>query len=307
VDYVALTVAIEASDDRTAPGAADAFRRAADALTAALGESMLMGAYGRLGPSDDPSPSWGSPFRRWRSESNSLELKAGEHGLELVLYPTDSIESWHARRGKESSPEEPLGGFLGSNSDPANDGFEYPEGVWIDDWDLFAATVARTLTTLPAETRALGIELVIEIQSTTPFGAAGAWRRHLGCDSVVELSLFGFDDALLPDSALAATLGALGWTSVSITPQAIPASYEDARATYHSPAYGAGEVDGPVLARQLMDTLRLLGVEAPETLLHDGSRPHDGLGQRSARSGSAVLAAVPPPSAPALLRRSERP
>lgn len=87
-EYVGMSLSIEAPADTTAAGMADAFRGAAEVLTASMGPSTIMGAYGNPGPFFDTPPSWGSPFRRWRGMPNSLELKAGEHGLELLLHPT---------------------------------------------------------------------------------------------------------------------------------------------------------------------------------------------------------------------------
>lgn len=102
-----------------------------------------------------------------------------------------------------------------------------------------------------------------------PVALGSAHRgRNLGCASVLELGLVGFDDDLLPDSALTA----LGWTSNSVTPAVHDAGPPGAHATHHSVAYGPGEVDGPGPARQLVDTVRRLGVASPADLwLNDWS------------------------------------
>jgi hypothetical protein len=257
-EYVGLHVPIEVPQD-TAIAKADAFRRAAEVLTETFGPAPIMGVYGDPGPFYDSPPSWGSPFRRWWKKPDSLELQAGEHGPELLLLSNDPVENWHWRQS-QGNPYE-LGGFFGTRRDPANAGLGYP-GMWTtDDWEIFGNALGEMLTTLPAETRALGIELSLGMHGLIP-GAGGPWVFHLACDAVLELGLYDEAGIELPDGDLTA----LGWIAESTAKSSCDHLSEVVDVAYHSVAYGPGEVDGHGLARLLVETARLLGIESPKGL-----------------------------------------
>lgn len=96
--YVELAVPVRhAAPD--AASQAEAFRLAKDELTATLGQPSIMGVHGRLAPFARTVPGWGSPYLRWRGEPDTLELRAGPAGPELVLQPTDPAENWFVRQG----------------------------------------------------------------------------------------------------------------------------------------------------------------------------------------------------------------
>ncbi|NJP94925.1 hypothetical protein HCN51_36765 [Nonomuraea sp. FMUSA5-5] len=248
-EYVGLYVPVDVPEDDPV-AKADAFRRAADVLTGAFGPSSIMGVYGSPGPFYDSPASWGSPFRRWRGESDSLELRAGEQGPELLLQPNGPVESWHWRQ----SHGEPyaLGGFFGVSRDPANEGLGMPGGWRTDDWDVFAHALASVLTTLPVEVRALGIA-----RDLTHFGLwLGALHIYLSCDPALELALCDFNHTPLPEPELLA----LGWLAGP------PDAEHLADAAYRSPAHRPGTVDGRALARLVVDTARLNGHKSPREL-----------------------------------------
>ncbi|GLW09553.1 hypothetical protein Misp01_46820 [Microtetraspora sp. NBRC 13810] len=264
-DHVGLYVPVEVSEGGPA-AKADAFRRAADVLTGLFGPSPIMGVTGFPGPFYDSPAGWGSPFRRWRGEHDSLELHAAEDGPELVLHPNDPVEFWHWRQA-QGNPHE-LGGFFGTRRDPANAGLGIP-GMWrTDDWDVFAASLGSMLTTLPAETRALGIDLTLGLHGRIP-GTYGPGVFSIACDGMLELAIFDEGDFALPHDRL----GPLGWTSGSD----VPATHDHGGDGYHSASYGPGEVPGHDLARMLVDTARLLGIESPYGLsLFDHAQSVDG-------------------------------
>jgi hypothetical protein len=244
-EYFGLYVPIDLPQD-TPIAKADAFRRAAEVLTAAFGSSSIMGAYGSPGPFHDVPASWGSPFRRWRGDPNSLELRAGEQGPELLLSPSAPVENWYRRQPHDSFA---LGGFFGTRNDPANDGLDLP-GLWrTDDWDVLATSVAAMLTTFPAEVRALGIGKDIAHLGVWP----GAIHIDIESDPVLRLRMHDFNEPALPKAELAD----LGWIAESAT---------SADPLFHSETYEAGEVDGRRLAQLLVDTAKLGGCKSPHNL-----------------------------------------
>ncbi|MFB8003204.1 hypothetical protein [Nocardia sp. NPDC056000] len=253
-DYVGLYVPI-AVPEGGAAGKAAAFRAAGEALTREFDPAPIMGAYGDLGPFYDSTPRWGSPFRRWRQQVDTLELRAGEHGPELLLQPTAPAENWFWRQGHGENYA--IGGFFGSNRDPANAGLGFP-GAWhTDEWDVFLHALTAFLWNLPAETHALGIELDLGFHALVP-GTRGPVVFHIACGERLEVA---YDT-----EGLGASIGdpaSLGWIPKSTRPAALEHWIES---HYHSGDFGIGEVDGPGLARMMVDTLRGLGVASPRNL-----------------------------------------
>jgi hypothetical protein len=258
-NYIGLHVPVVVSAG-TPAAQADDFRSAAIALTDAFGPSSIMGAHGNPGPFFDRPPTWGSPFRRWRTRSESLELRAVASGTELALIPTEPLEEWHWRQGKVGEPGS-LGGFFGVLGDSANSGLGWPGGWRTDNWDEFTEALAELLTTLPAECRALRIDLGIGIQGWCA-SAARDWMIYLYCDDTLQLGVV--DDALgIPEPE--GGFEALGWTPVAegMSPERLPQAM-----AYLSDEFGAGQVDGLGLARLVVATARALGTGSPATGLY---------------------------------------
>ncbi|MQY04971.1 hypothetical protein [Actinomadura macrotermitis] len=267
-EYVGLYVPIAVAADPAVK--ADAFRRAAHELTAALGPSPIMGSYGGLSTFYDSTPRWGAPFRRWRGHPDSLELQAGEAGPELVLFPTDPTENWFWRQRHGEAYA--LDGFFGTDRSAANGGLSIP-GMWrTDDWEVFHTTLTCFLRSLPAEVRALGIELSLAMHALIP-GTYGPWVFHLACDAdTLELAVFEQEDVDLAKY----DLPSLGWTATADAP---PSHEHDefTRVAYHSGPHRLGEVDGLRLAGLLVETAKAFGIESPQGLsLVDHAQSIDG-------------------------------
>ncbi|MFI6869384.1 hypothetical protein [Nocardia sp. NPDC050406] len=253
-EYVGLSVPVAVTEGGAAAKVA-AFRDAAAALTNEFGTAPIMGAYGEPGPFYDFGPSWGTPFLRWRQRENSLELRAGEYGPELLLQPTDPVENWFWRQGHGENYA--LGGFFGSNNDPANAGLGSP-GRWrTTDWEVFASTLGDFLRALPAETHALGIELDLGIHALVP-GTGGPVVFHIACGERLEI-VFDTEDLEVD----IADPTALGWIPHTVQPAVLEHWIES---PYHSGVFDIGAVDGRKLARMMVDTLRGLGVASPHDL-----------------------------------------
>ncbi|WP_432009974.1 hypothetical protein [Streptomyces cucumeris] len=232
---------------------AAAFRDAAEILTKEFGPASIMGVYGDPGPFYRATALWGSPFLRWRGREDTLELYPGEGGPELLLQPTGPVENWFWRQG-HGEPHA-VGGFFGSRRVAANAGLGFP-GRWrTDDWDVFGRALGDFLTTLPAETTALGVELDLGIHALVP-GTYGPVVFHLGCGERLEIA---YD----PDGLDATDPVSLGWIAGTTRPAALDHWIE---APYHSGDFGIGEVDGAALSRLIVDTLRGLGVASPKGL-----------------------------------------
>lgn len=258
------------------PGAtSDAFRHAADVVTGVLGPAGLLGCWGDWAPFDTAPPSWGSPFRRWHrlDRPNSLELSAGEDGPELVLQPKDPTEHWLEKLGE--SPR-PVNAFLAvSPDDPANAGLGFPGYSESEDWDEFSGSLGTFLATLPAVTRALGIELSIPLHAATP-GTSGPVTFHLASGDELELALYEHRSPLSDDA-----LARLGWIKESATPSSCDHLYLTEPVSHHSAAYGPGAPGAAALAGLLVDTARAFGIRAPTGLnLHQDA---DELGGYHAR------------------------
>ncbi|WP_017591495.1 hypothetical protein [Nocardiopsis potens] len=241
--------------DGGAAAKADAFARAARALTAKLGPAPIMGAHGDPGPFYESTASWGSPFLRWRGRPDSLELRAGDDGPELLLHPSDPVENWHWRQGHGEAYA--LGGFFGARPDPANAGLGHPGGWTTGDWDVFATALGGFLGCLAAETRALGIELSLGMHGRIP-GTHGPWVFHIASAQTLELAVY---EETVDTSAL--DMAALGWTPVSEAPAAMDHLID---VSHHTGAFAPGEADGRGLARTLVETAKALGIPSPRGL-----------------------------------------
>ncbi|MEV0362378.1 hypothetical protein [Nocardia fusca] len=253
-EYVGLYVPV-ARPESSAAGKAQAFRATAETLTEEFGHAPILGAYGDPGPFYDSAPTWGSPFLRWRERENTLELRAGEHGPELLLQPTGPVENWFWRQGHGELNA--LGGFFGTRRDPANTGLSFPGGWRTDDWDVFTRTLGASLHTLPAETHALNINLDLGFHALVP-GTRGPIVFHLVCGERLEIV---YDTEELGESSTDPS--SFGWIPHATRPAALDHWLDS---PYHSGDFGIGEVDGRALAKMMVDTLRDLGVSSPKDL-----------------------------------------
>ncbi|MFK4186709.1 hypothetical protein ACI2L4_22230 [Streptomyces sparsogenes] len=267
-EFVGLHVPVELVEGGAA-AKAESFRRAAEALTEAFGRASVMGAYGGLGPFYESTPRWGSPFLRWRGKPDTLELRAGERGPELLLQPTDPVENWFWRQGH--GEDFALGGFFGSLPVPANGGLGFP-GYWrTDDWDVYTTALSDFLGSLPAATSALGIELDLGIHAKVP-GTYGPVVFHISSGERLEIA----HSTQEPAGAGSGTDPAsLGWIPEATTPAELSHWIDW---THHSGAFGPDDIDGRELARLLVDTLRGLGVASPkeDLSLSDHAQTVDG-------------------------------
>jgi hypothetical protein len=255
-EFVGLHVPVELVEGGAA-AKADSFRRAAQTLTEAFGRASIMGAYGDLGPFYESTPVWGSPFLRWRGKPDTLELRAGERGPELLLQPTDPAENWFWRQGHGEAHA--LGGFFGSLPVPANGGLGFP-GYWsTDDWDVYTTALSDFLGSLPAETSALGTELDLGIHALVP-GTYGPIVFHVLCADRLEIV---YNTEELEGAGPGTDPASLGWIPEATTPAELSHWID---CTHHSGAFGPDDIDGPRLARLLVDTLRGLGVASPKDL-----------------------------------------
>lgn len=252
--YLGLYVPV-ALVDGGAAAKADAFAGTARALTAKLGTAPIMGSYGDLGPFYDPTAPWGAPFLRWRGHPDSLELRAGDDGPELLLHPSDPVENWHWRQG-HGEPHA-LSGFFGTRPDPANAYLGIPGGWTTDDWDTFTSALGGFLNCLAAETRALDIELSLGIHGLIP-GTYGP--RVFDIESAHTLEL-AFYEEYVDISAL--DMAALGWTPVTEASAAMEHLFD---VSHHTGASAPGEADGSALARTLVETAKALGIPSPRNL-----------------------------------------
>ena len=241
--------------DGGAPAKADAFARAARVLTAKLGTAPIMGSYGDVGPFYDSTALWGAPFLRWRGWPDSLELRAGDGGPELLLHPSDPVENWHWRQGHGEVYA--LSGFFGTRPDSANDGLGIPGGWTTGDWDVFTSALGGFLGCLAAETRALGIELSLGIHGRIP-GTYGPWVFHIASARTLELAFYEVD---VDTSAL--DMAALGWISAAEAPAAMDHLRD---ISHHTGVSAPGEADGRALARTLVETAKALGIPSPRDL-----------------------------------------
>jgi hypothetical protein len=265
--YAALHVPLTSPADADAGAKADAFRHAAEVVTGVLGPAALLGCWGDRAPFDTVPPAWGSPFRRWHrpDRPNSLELIAGEDGPELVLQPKGPTEYWLEELG--ASPR-PINAFLAfSPEEPANSGLGFPGFSATEDWGEFSDSLGAFLATLPAVTRALGIELSLPLYAAIP--GTGGPVFHLACGDQLELALYRHCSPLSDDA-----LARLGWIEESAMPSSCEHLYDgETLVSHHSAAYGPGTpTASSALAGLLVDTTKAFGIRAPTGLnLHESA------------------------------------
>ncbi|MGW1379639.1 hypothetical protein ACWD6P_35970 [Streptomyces sp. NPDC002446] len=261
--YLELAVPVGPVEPDAASQAA-AFRAVRDELTRVLGEASIMGAYGDLGPFYDSGPLWGTPFLRWRDQPNTLELRAGKAGPELILQPTDPVENWFWRQGV--GEEHSISGFFGSRNDPANAGLGFPGGWYAKSWETVTRALADFLDTLPAETTALGTSLSMPVYGRLAEGGAPI-LFDITCRDRLSLGCFA------PDTADPA---ALGWGTVTEHPGTGPVWPDDEDPRWRIDAGGPGEPKGRALAETLVATARAVGVRTPADLIVGGEATYMG-------------------------------
>ncbi|MCP2167031.1 hypothetical protein [Goodfellowiella coeruleoviolacea] len=260
-EFVGITVPVATAEPTHAAQAA-CFRQVAEALTEEFGAAPILGSYGGVSPfyGGQLSP-WGSHFLRWRGRPNSLELRAGAAGPELLLHPTEPVEDWFWRQGQGVEFE--LAGFFAfAQRDRANEGLGLPGGWRAGDWDTFHRALRGFLAALPTETAALGVALSPGIYLS---GANGAVMVDLEVGDDLEIIAYALDKPATVDFA------GLGWPPPSAggdrpTPASLPV-------VGRTGGIAPGEVDAAGLASLLVDTARAIGVAAPDQLcLRDWSQ-----------------------------------
>ncbi|MEU5390950.1 hypothetical protein ACFYQT_09595 [Streptomyces tibetensis] len=253
--YVELAVPVTTAAPDAAAQAA-AFRAAREELTEALGRPSVMGSHGEMGPFYDSGAFWGAPFLRWRDSTDTLELRAGKAGPELVLQPTAPAENWFWRQGH--GEEHAISGFFGSNRDPANAGLGFPGGWTARSWETVTRSLGDFLGALPAEAVALGVGFGMPFygraRGSAPllFDVTCGERLSIGC--------------FTPDGVDAASLG---WGTVAEHP-GTASVWSDDDPVWRVDAGGPGEPKGRALAEMLVATARAAGVSEPADLILGG-------------------------------------
>ncbi|WP_418960878.1 hypothetical protein [Streptomyces tritici] len=259
--YVELAVPV-ANPAPDAAAQAAAFRAAREEVTAALGEPSIMGSHGDMGPFYDSEPLWGAPFVRWRGSPDTLELRAGTSGPELVLQPTDPAENWFWRQGH--GEEHAISGFFGSNRDRANVGLGFPGGWTARSWETVVRSLGGFLGALPAETTALGIRLAMPFYGRD--GRSAPLLFDVVCGDRLSIACFAPDD-IGP--------AALGWGTVAEFPDTASV-FGDDDPKWRVAAGGPGEPKGRALAEMLVATARAAGVSDPTDLIIGGEAGYVG-------------------------------
>ncbi|MER6613193.1 hypothetical protein [Streptomyces xantholiticus] len=254
-EYVELVIPVGQPEPGDA-AQAEAFRAVNEELTAALGKAPVMGSHGEMGPFYSSGPSWGNPFLRWRGKPNTLELRAGKTGPELVLQPTGPAENWFWRQG--TGEEHSISGYFGHRPDPANAGLGFPGGWTARNWDTVTSSLADFLGPLPAETSALGARIGMPVYGRTDGGAPILF--DITCGERLSIACFA------PDSAGPA---ALGWGTVAEYP-ATARTWDDDDPVWRIDAGGPGAPKGRALAEMLVATAQAVGVQEPAGLIVGG-------------------------------------
>ncbi|MEU9701044.1 hypothetical protein [Streptomyces sp. NPDC047981] len=250
---IAVPVAVPAPD---ATAQAAAFRAAKEELTKALGVPSVMGSHGDMGPFYDSQPLWGAPFLRWRGQADTLELRAGKAGPELVLQPTDPAENWFWRQGV--GEEHSISGFFGSNRDTANVGLGFPGGWKARSWETVTRSLGDFLGALPAETAALGIRIGMPLYGRN--GQSAPLLFEVACGERLSIGCFAPDDV---------DLAALGWGTVAEHPHTASV-FSDDDPVWRVDGGGPGEPKGHALAEMLVATARAAGASEPTDLIVGG-------------------------------------
>jgi hypothetical protein len=253
--YVELAVPL-ATAAPDAAAQATAFHAAKVELTAALGKPSIMGSHGDMGPFYDSGQIWGAPFLRWRGSPDTLELRAGKTGPELVLQPTGPAENWFWRQG--IGEEHAISGYFGSNRDAANAGLGFPGGWTARSWETVTRSLGDFLDALPAETTALGISIGMPFYGRTDDGAPILF--DVTCGDRLAIGCFAPDDV---DPA------ALGWGTVAEHPDTA-SIFSDDDPVWRVDGGGPGEPKGRALAEMLVATAKAVGVRNPTDLIVGG-------------------------------------
>ncbi|MFG2291312.1 hypothetical protein ACGFOU_35195 [Streptomyces sp. NPDC048595] len=261
--YLELAVPVRPAEPDAVSQAA-AFRAVREELTAALGAPSIMGVHGDLGPFYGSGPLWGTPFVRWRDRPDTLELRAGKTGPELVLQPTDPVENWFWRQGV--GEEHSLTGFFGSRNDASNAGLGFPGGWYAQSWETVTRALADFLDTLPAETTALGTSLGMPVYGRLAEGGAPI-LFDIACQDRLSLGCFA-SDAVDP--------AALGWGTVAEHPGTGELWPDEDDPRWRIDAGGPGEPKGRALAETLVATARAAGVSTPADLIVGGEATYMG-------------------------------
>jgi hypothetical protein len=259
--YVGLVIPLGRPEQGDAEQAA-AFAAVREELTAALGKAPVMGSHGEMGPFYASGPLWGNPFLRWRGEQNTLELRAGRTGPELVLQPTGPAENWFWRQG--IGEEHSISGYFGSRRDPANAGLGFPGGWTARSWETATSSLADFLGPLPAETSALGMRISMPLYGRTDDGAPILF--DLACGERLSIACFA-PDGIDPAS--------LGWGTAADHP-ATAQRWDDDDPVWRVDAGGPGEPKGRALAEMLVATARAVGVREPAGLVVGGEGTYVG-------------------------------
>ncbi|MEU3877548.1 MULTISPECIES: hypothetical protein [Streptomyces] len=258
--YVELAVPVLKPADTGAAAQAAAFAEAREELTAELGEASIMGVYGDLGPFYASGPLWGTPYLRWRGRPNTLELRAGTAGPELVLQPTDPVESWFWRQGH--GEEHAITGFFGSTRGPANAGLGFPGGWRAQRWETVTRALADFLSTLPAETTALGTPISMPIYGRGA-GPGAPLLFDISCSDRLSIACFPpYDMDPNPET--------LGWGRAADHPATREVWDDDYDPRWRIDAGAPGEPRGRELAETLVATARAAGVRDPQDLIVGG-------------------------------------
>ncbi|GAB7029174.1 hypothetical protein AB0G35_12815 [Streptomyces sp. NPDC021749] len=286
--YLELVASVGTASPAPAPGStpecasnavwqAQSFRAAKDELTDALGEPSALGSYGSMGAYHAPTPAWGAPFLRWRGKRDSLELRAGSRGPELVLAPTSPFENWLWSLGH--GEEHAISGYFGSRPGPANAGLSLP-GRWaVRSWETLTGALAAFFTTLPAEFTALGIARVIPVYGRV--GGSAPLLFDIDADRRLMLASYAEHDI---DPA------SFGWGTVAEHPLSRDTWQNDYDPRWRFDAGGPGEPRGRALAEMVVATARAEGLASPADLLI-GSEGED-IGPYAVRFYGLGLASV---------------
>ncbi|MDI2129170.1 hypothetical protein [Yinghuangia seranimata] len=260
--YLELAVPLAASPAGEPALDAALFRAVRGLLTDVLGEPTVIGSHGSLGPMYGPTAPWGAPYLRWRGEPDSLELRAGRGGPELVLMPTGPIENWFWRLGV--GEEYSIDGYFGANRDPRNGGLGFPGGWYAQSWDTVVRSVGGFLDTVAAETLALGHGISMPVYGR---GAGSGAPLLFDIDARGSLGLATFANEYAPEL----DLRALGWGQPADHPRLLDEVWPDAYdPRWRVDAGGPGAADGRALAEMLVATARAAGVAEPRDLIVGG-------------------------------------
>ncbi|MCF2531619.1 hypothetical protein [Yinghuangia soli] len=266
-EFIELAVPLTAPLTGTA-AQVGAFAEARRQLVQALGPAPVAGSYGSLGPIYGRTVSWGAPFLRWRGEENSLELRAGQGGPELVLQPTDPIENWFWRSGV--GEEFSIEGYFGADRSPANGGLGFPGRWYAQSWQTVTSALGEFLDSLAAELTALGLTVSMPL-----YGRAGDNGAPLLFDITYRedrlvVGCFLPDGTEHADGSGAVDARELGWGTVADHPETAEVCSDDEEPRWRIDGGGPDEASGRAIAAVMVATARAIGVAEPSDLILGG-------------------------------------